>query len=107
MNPIRALHDWSRKRKVALELLDTLRRKGRPGGVDVSRSDPEFAAALMWLLLNNNEVTVVKNRDRATLMYKADVDAVFTPGVHAAMARGSVIVRPGEDLFDERPDEAE
>lgn len=99
MNPIRALHDWSRKKKVAQELLTTLTRRGRPGGIDVSRADPEFAAALMYLLEKRPDLTVVKNKTRATLMFKADVDTNFGPDTTRAMARGGVLTHRGEDIY--------
>jgi hypothetical protein len=104
MNPIRALHDFSRKRKLAAALLDTLTKRGRPGGLDVTRQDPESAAALMYLLAHNNDVTVVKNKKNLTLMFKSDVDRIFTPDLARTMDRAGLLALPGEDLVDERHD---
>lgn len=104
MKLISALHDFSRKRKLAHALLDTLKKRGRPGGVDVTRQDPENAAALMYLLEHNQEVTVVKNRKNLTLMFKSDVDRVFTPDLHRTMDARGILALPGEDLVDERHD---
>lgn len=99
MNPLRALADYSRKRKLGIAMYENLRRYGRPGGVDVSRLDVEGVAALMWLLENRRDITVVKNRTNVTLMFHEDVDRTFTPDVAAAMYRGSIIGNRGEDLF--------
>lgn len=98
--------DFLRKRAGAAALLETLKRHGRPGGLDVSRQDPEGAAALMYLLERNPEVTVVKNKSNLTLMFKVDVDRVFTPGVAEAMTRGGMTAIPGEDLLAASPKDA-
>lgn len=102
-SPITVGREFLRKRAVANALYATLRERGRPGGLDVTRQDAEGAAALMYLLEHRNDVTVVKNTKNLTLMFKIDLERTFTPGVAAAMGRaGGVIALPGEDLLDGR-----
>jgi hypothetical protein len=100
-HPIRALRDWSQKKKLAAAMYDTLRRRGRPGGLDVSKQDAEHAAALMYLLEQRTDVTVVKNKTNLTLMFKEDVTRVFGAATHAIFDRSGITATPGEDLVDE------
>lgn len=101
-NPLRMLRDYSRKRQVAHALYETLKRKGRPGGIDVSKQDPEFAAAIMHLVSTRpHEVTVVKNKARLTLMFTEDVHRTFTPAMAEVFDRNGITAKPGEDLLDE------
>lgn len=68
----------------------------------MSRQDHEGAAALMYLLAHNNDITVVKNTKNLMLMFKADVDRTFTPGIAAAIGRSGALANPGEDLINEQ-----
>lgn len=82
-------------------LYDTLRRRYRPGGLDMPRSDGDLAAALTKLLERRPELTVVKNKTNLTLMFREDVDRIFTPNMAGEMAKARVLAFSGEDLTDE------
>lgn len=97
-SPLRALHDYSRKRKLAAALYANLTR-ARPGGIDVTRQDSEGVAALMHLIQTRNDVKVVKNKHNLTLMFTADVERTFHSGVAAALDRSGTLALPNEDLM--------
>lgn len=101
MSVLTAARDFSRKVRLAWAIKDNLLKHGRPGGVDIERyKDEEGTAALMWLLQRDESLTVVKSKKKLMLMVKADVDVVFTPGMHQQMYRNRIITSPTEDLFD-------
>jgi hypothetical protein len=107
-SPVTAVRDFSRRARVAKAMYDNLARRGRPGGVDVSRLNEEDVAALMYLLdRKKSEVTVVKNRRRLTLMFISDVDVSFSREIVGAMYRGRIIASPTDDLFAQDMRDAE
>lgn len=100
-NPLRALRDWSRTKQAAAELAAAVRR-ARPGGVDVSREDPELAAAVMYLLKHHSETyIVVKQKKNRTLAFKADMRPSLSTSLYTAMDDAGLIAKPGEDLVNE------
>jgi hypothetical protein len=102
MSFIRDLQQTLRVRSVAKQYLAVLIKRGRPGGLDVSRLDAIDAAAVMWLQQHDPRLTVVKNRTRLTLMFKEDVDRAFGDAMARTMAREGVTSNPGEELHVER-----
>jgi hypothetical protein len=107
----RLLNEHTAKKLTAARgeaLFLTLLRRGRPGGLDVTRQDAEGAAALMWLLASHKrraEITIVKNRKNLTLMFKDDLNRTFSPGVVAGLDRAGITALPEEDLHG--PDDAQ
>lgn len=102
-----AVRDFSRKKKLAATILHVLDQR-RPGGVDIARySDPEGVAALMHLIGTRRDLTVVKNKKQATLMYREDVDASFSPEIARSMNRGHLLAYPNEDLFPHEGEDAQ
>lgn len=105
MNPIAAGRAYFHRKKLIAageQIYLSLRRHGRPGGLDVSRTDVDGAAALTLLLERRPELTVVKNKANLMLMFREDVDRIFTPQLANEMAKARVLSYSGEDLTDEQ-----
>lgn len=99
-NPLSALRDYSRTGAAAEQLLKAVQRS-RPGGVDVSRQDPEMAAAVMRLLAHKKwgpMLKVARFKHNLTLGFAEDFNAATTPTLMSNMEAAGIFARPNEDL---------
>jgi len=99
-NPLTALRDFSRTKAAAAELLSAV-QKSRPGGVDVSRQDPEMAAAVMALLGHKKWgplLRVARFKNNLTLGFAEDFQANTTPTLLAGMEAAGVFVKDPERI---------
>jgi hypothetical protein len=96
-NPLRALRDYSRTGAAAEQLLASVVR-ARPGGVDVSRQDPEMAAAVMVALKRYPNLKVARFKHNLTLGFTEDFNSAVTPALLSNMEAAGIFAKPNEDL---------
>lgn len=99
-NPLRMYRDWSRTKEAAKQLAAAVQR-ARPGGVDVSREDPEMAAAVMHLTSKHPEYVVVRFKQSRMLCLRSDLRPSISTPLFNAMDDAGLIAKPGEDLVNE------
>ncbi len=104
MNLIRIAADYLRREKVAAELLASVRfaHATSRGGVDIpNRDDPVLAAAVMSLLKQHPDLTVVKLKKNLMLAYRNDVQTTISSQLLEKMHVGGFFAKPGEDLVED------
>jgi len=120
LNPIRAVQDWSAKKRMKAVLLQQLKLQPAGGGVEVptywcgqpnchctsgctkqADTGPLWAAAAMELVREHAEITIVRMRHSLVLARRREIDAGLSNQLRTSMRNSGALPTPEEDIVDE------